>query len=191
MRKALWGATLLLAAAAFGQEFKVGSKVSDFTVFDLKGRPAAFSSLRGATTVVIFIATQCPVSNAYNERMNAVYRDYSAKGVKFVFLNANSTEPPAEVEEHARTHGFLFPVYKDQGNTVADRFGASVTPETFVITADGVIQYHGYIDDSQNPARIQKQGLRSALEAVLASRPVATAETKAFGCTIKRKKATT
>ena len=191
MRKALWGAPLLLAAAVFSQEFKVGSKVSDFTVFDLRGQPAAFSSLRGATTVVVFIATQCPVSNAYNERMNAVYRDYSAKGVKFVFINANSTEPPAEVGEHARTHGFLFPVYKDQGNIVADRFGASVTPETFVITADNVIQYHGYIDDSQNPARIQKQGLRNALDAVLANKPVATAETKAFGCTIKRRKATT
>ena len=90
--------------------------------------------------------------------------------------------------EHRQAHAFAFPVYKDAGNAVADRFGASVTPETFVIGSDGVVRYHGYIDDSLNAARIQNQGLRKALDAVLAGQPVSMGETKAFGCTIKRAK---
>jgi peroxiredoxin len=182
------GACLLLAAGLFGQEFKLGSKVGDFTLHDLKGGAVPFSSLRGSTTVVVFVATKCPISNGYNERMNAVYRDYSPRGVKFVFVNANSNEPAAEVAEHAASHTLAFPVYKDDGNVVADLFGATVTPETFVMDAHGVLAYHGYIDDSLNAARIQNQGLRKALDAVLAGRAVAAPTTKAFGCTIKKSK---
>ena len=188
MKTLLIGASLLWAAAASGQEFKLGSKVGDFNVLDGKGKTVAFSSLRGETTVVMFVATKCPISNGYNERMDAVYRDYSAKGVKFVFINSNFTEPAQEVEEHRQAHSLTFPVYKDDGSTVADLFGATVTPEAFVIASDGVIKYHGYVDDSLNTARIQNQGLRKALDAVMAHQAPPVAETKAFGCTIKRAK---
>jgi peroxiredoxin len=176
------------AAVMLGQEFKLGSQVSDFGLKDLQGHEVQFSSLRGDVTVVMFIATACPVSNAYNERMKALYTDYTPKGVKFVFINANRTEPAAEVARHAQEHGFPFQVYKDDDNVVADRFGATVTPEAFVIDQTGTIRYHGSVDDSQVVERVQTQRLRNALDEVLAGRPVAQAETKAFGCTIKRVK---
>jgi len=103
-----------------------------------------------------------------------------------VAINSNSTEPGPAVEAHTAENGFPFAVYKDPDNVVADRFGATVTPETFVINKAGVILYHGSIDDSQNPANIKSQGLRLALDSVMSGQPVAKAETKAFGCTIKR-----
>jgi peroxiredoxin len=180
-------AAALAAAVLLGQEFKLGSKAGDFTIQDLEGRPVEFSSLRGPVTVVTFIATQCPVSNSYNDRMNALYKDYSARGVKFVFVNANRSEAAAEVAQHAKEH-LAFPVYKDQNNVVADKFAASVTPEAFVIDKAGVIRYHGSIDDSMEIRRVSVQRLRQALDAVLAGQPVAQPETKAFGCTIKRVK---
>lgn len=187
---------LLLAALLFtsigeGQDFKLGGKVEDFTLSDLVGREVAFSSLKGAVTVVTFISTICPVSNAYDERMNAVYRDYSPKGVKFIFVNANSNEPAKAVEQHAKDVGFEFPVYKDRGNAAADRFGATVTPESYVIDSSGTIRYHGPIDDNRNEARVRLATLRAALDAVLAGKPVEVRETKAFGCTIKRVRRTT
>lgn len=176
-----------LSAALLGQDFKLGSKVEEFTVHDLNGTPVQFSSLRGPATVVTFVSTQCPVSNSYNDRMNAIYKDYSARGVKFVFINANRTEPAAEVAEHAKRH-FAFPVYKDENNVVADRFGASVTPEAYVIDGSGIVRYHGSIDDSMEIRRVQEQRLRNALDAVLVGKNVERAQTKAFGCTIKRMK---
>jgi peroxiredoxin len=187
MQRFLFVAAVLTALLP-GQEYRVGSKVNDFSIRDLKGSPVQLSSLRGDVTVITFIATQCPVSNAYNDRMNAVYRDYAPKGVKFVFINANHTEPAAEVERHARAHAFAFPVYKDDENAVADRFGAQVTPEAFILDKDGVIRYHGPIDDSQIPARVQKQHVRNALDAMLAGKSVSVSEAKAFGCSIKRAK---
>lgn len=186
MKRLLFTAALA-AAVLLGQDFKVGSKVDDFALRDLGGAPVQFASLRGPVTVVTFVSVQCPVSNAYNERMNAVYKEYGARGVKFVFVNANRTEPSSEVAEHARQH-FTFPVYKDENNVVADRFGATVTPESYVIDNSGVVRYHGSIDDSQEIGRVQEQRLRNALDEVLSGKPVARAETKAFGCTIKRVK---
>ncbi len=182
------GLAVFAAAAVFGQEFRLGSQVADFSLQDLKGNPVSFSALKGDLTVVMFIATQCPVSNAYNERMQALYNDYQARGVRFVGVNSNHTEPAADVEAHRAAHRFGFNVYKDANNVVADRFGAQVTPETFVIDRNGFIVYHGAIDDAQNPANVKTQSLRAALDAVLAGQPVAKAETKAFGCTIKRAK---
>lgn len=176
----------LSAAILTAQEFKLGSKVTDFNVQDLDGNAVAFSALRGPITVVTFIATQCPVSNSYNQRMNAIYQDYSSKGVKFIFVNANRTEPAGEVRAHAQRVGFAFPVFKDSDNQLADRFDAQVTPESYVIDSAGIIRYHGSIDDSQNPDHVKTQRLRLALDAVLAGKPVEIAETKAFGCGIKR-----
>ena len=182
---------LLAAAAMPAQEFKVGGKVADFAVHDPIGRPVKFSALRGDLTVVMFVSVQCPISNDYNERIIALYQDYTAKGVKFVFLNANVTESPTQIIDHAKQVGFPFPVYRDAGNLVADRFGAQVTPESYVIDKGNTLLYHGAIDDARNPARVTAKGLRLALDAALAGSAVTTTETKAFGCTIKRVRKTT
>ncbi|HYL76149.1 MAG TPA: TlpA family protein disulfide reductase [Bryobacteraceae bacterium] len=180
----------LSAAFATAQDYKLGSHVGDFTVQDLKGHPASSAALRGDITVVVFVATQCPVSNAYNERMNALYKEYKPKGVHFIFINSNDSEPAGEVAEHARAQSFAFPVYKDAGNVVADRFGAQVTPESFVIDGIGTLRYHGSIDDSQKPENVRTQGLRIALDALISRATLEKPETKAFGCTIQRAKRT-
>jgi thiol-disulfide isomerase/thioredoxin len=176
---------ILLMAAMFLATLTVEGQVSDFQVLDLNGHARTFSSLKGDTTVVVFLSTRCPVSNAYNRRMESLFKDYSAKGVKFIFVNANFNEPPKEVADHAKEVGYSFPVYRDSGN-VATLFNAQVTPETFVIDKQGMVRYHGAIDDAQNEARVRKHSLRAALDELLAGKNVTIAETKAFGCTVKR-----
>jgi peroxiredoxin len=177
---------VLSVSLLMGQS-KVGTSVSDFTIQSVQGQPATFSSLRGDVTVLTFVSTKCPISNDYNERMKSVYSDYTSKGVKFVFVNPNVNEPAAEVASHAQTNGFPFPVYKDEGNVVADQFGASYTPEVYIIKGGSVV-YHGHIDDSRKGDNIQVKGLRLALDDVLSGRSVNLPATKAFGCTIKRAK---
>ena len=176
----------LAAGVLYAQAFRLGSPVTDFQLRDMDGKAVSFSSLKGPVTVVTFIATECPVSNSYNQRMIELYKDYAPKNVRFVFVNANRSEPASEVREHAKRVGFPFPVYKDPDNVVADRFDAQVTPESYVIDNSGILRYHGSIDDNMNVARVHTQRLRLALDAVLAGKPVAVTETKAFGCTIKR-----
>ena len=184
-------AACLWVCAALGQGLSPGSRVGDFDLQKLDGTIAPFSALRGSTTVVVFISVNCPVSNGFNDRMTAVFNDYSAKGVNFVFINSNANESAAEVAQHRQRAGFPFEVFKDPRNRAADLFGAMATPETYVIDGAGVVRYHGYIEDSINAARVKHRGLRDALEAVLAGKPVPAAETRAFGCSIKRARRTT
>ncbi len=175
-----WTAAMFLCAAwAAAQTFPT------LNVQDTTGKPAPVSTA-GKVTALIFVAVQCPVSNDYNERMSALYRDYSGKGVQFVFVNSNQTEDGAAVAKHAKEAGFPFAVYKDAGNKVADQFKAEVTPHVFVLGKDSAVIYKGAIDDSRNAARVTRSPLRQALDAALAGKAVPVAETKAFGCSIKR-----
>ena len=178
-------ALLLTTSGVEAQRFHAGAPVSDFQVVDSLGVSHSFASLKGDTTVVAFISARCPISNAYNRRMEAIYQDYSPKGVRFLFVNANFNEPAKEVTEHAKAVGFTFPVYQDSGN-VAELFDAQVTPETYLIDRQGIIRYHGAIDDSANEARVRRNSLRDALDEALAGKSVTVAETKAFGCSVKR-----
>ena len=114
-------------------------------------------------------------------------RSTPRRGSPFVRINSNKTEPAAEVAAHAKTHGFPFPVLKDEGNKVADVYGAQKTPEVYVLSPKGDLLYHGRIDESQDdPKNVKSPDLRNALDAILAGKPVPAPETKAFGCTIKR-----
>jgi hypothetical protein len=140
----------------------------------------------GQITVIAFVSARCPVSNAYGDRLQAIYSDYSTKGVQFRFVNSNVNEDGAEIMENSRRHGFTFPIEQDRKSELAIKYGAEFTPEIYIVDGDGTVRYHGAVDDAQNPARVKVQSLRLALDSVIAGKPVAVPVTKAFGCTIKR-----
>lgn len=183
-------AASLAVPAARAANPKIGAPAPDFTLPAASdGKAVALKDLlaKSKAVAVVFIATKCPVSNAYNTRMAALGKEYAAKGVLFVGINSNKTEPAAEVKGHAEKHGFTFPVVKDDANKVADAYGATKTPEVYVLSPKGDLLYHGRIDENQDDAQnVRSPDLRNALEAVLSGKPVPKAETKAFGCTIKR-----
>ena len=91
--------------------------------------------------------------------MEKLAKDYGAKGVKFVGINSNKQENSAEIAEHSRENGFTFAVLKDKGNVVADKFGAKVTPEIYLVSAKGDLVYHGQIDNSQNESKVKTRPL--------------------------------
>jgi peroxiredoxin len=178
------------ADAPKGEAPKIGARAPDFTLPSVEGGNAvALKDLvaKNKAVVVVFIATKCPYSNGYNERMAAMGKEYAAKGVAFVGINSNKTEAAAEVKEHAKKHGFTFAVVKDDGNKVADLYAAGHTPEVYVVDPKGTVAYHGRIDETyDDPKNVKSPDLRNALDAMLAGKPVPTAETRAFGCSIKR-----
>ncbi len=165
----------------------INSTIADFTLPDASGKQQSLATLRGAKgTALIFISTQCPVSNAYNERMEKLAQDYRAKGINVIGINSNKTEPPDVIRAHAAEKNLTFTILKDAGGKIATMLGAERTPEVYLLDASNRLVYHGRIDNAQNPQMIQSNDLRDAIDAVLAGRPVARAQTKAFGCTIKR-----
>lgn len=165
----------------------VGSVVADFKLPDVDGKEHSLSSLKGKNgTVLIFVSVQCPVSNAYNERMEKLAQDYKARGVNVIGVNANSTESSGEVKSHASSNNLTFLILKDNGNKLADKLGAQRTPEAYVLDAGNKIVYRGRIDNARNVSSVSASELRDALDAVIAGKPVAKSSVPAFGCSIKR-----
>lgn len=178
---------LLAPGLGFAAPVAIGDKLSPFSLASYDGKTVDLASYSGKKAVVlVFMATRCPVSNAYNARMEAIAKDYSPKGVAFVGINANKEESSSEIAEHAKAHGFSFPILKDTANVEADAFGAQVTPEAYVYDASWTLRYHGRIDDNMKAEHATTPDLRNALDAVLAGREAPAQETKAFGCSIKR-----
>jgi peroxiredoxin len=181
---------LMFSAASAGdlKDLKIGTSVPGFTLKNYDGKEYDLQKVlkENKLTVLMFISTQCPVSNGYNERMEKLSETFGKKGIAFVGINANKAEDIGAIATHAKEHGFQFPVLKDVKNKVADLYGAQVTPETFVIGPQGKLLYHGRIDDSRNPSKITSNDLTDALTRLLEGKELASTSPKAFGCSIKR-----
>jgi peroxiredoxin len=165
--------------------------------FSLKGtdgrtyRPEDFAQAK--VFGVIFTCNHCPYARAWEDRLIRIQRDYANRGVRFVLINSND---PAKVPDdsfdqmkaRAQTKGYPFPYLFDETQEVAKAYGATRTPEIFLFDENQTLRYHGAPDDNyEDPAAVQHQYLRDALDAILAGSAPPTPETKPVGCTIKWK----
>jgi peroxiredoxin len=147
------------------------------------GQPRALDSFtkakgkdgkEGKGAVVLFLSCRCPYVAQARAPIAELHKQYGDK-IAFVGLNANQNEKADDIKVDA-AQSFAFPMLRDEGSKIADLYGAQRTPEAFVVDPSGVIRYHGGVAD-----------LGPALAQLVAGTPVAKAESKAFGCTIKRK----
>ena len=167
----------------------VGAKAPGFDLPDTEG---ARHSLDGAPAVVVFTCNHCPYALAWQDRINDAARDYADRGVRFLAINSNDAERyPRDsyeaMQQRVRAEDWPLPYLHDESQQVARDYGAQVTPDVFVIDANGVLRYRGapdsdYADPSQGGA-----WLRDALDAVLDDRDPEPAETEPVGCSIKWK----
>ncbi len=137
-------------------------------------------------TLVVWLSAQCPVVRGYKDRINEIAADYQAKGINFVGINSNATEDLNWVKSNIAEFGYKFPVLIDKGNTLADKWGATVTPEVYYFNAKNVLLYHGAIDNDRSGKNITEQFLRTAFDSSLGGKPISKTRANAFGCTIKR-----
>ena len=168
-----------------GASLSIGQSAPDFTAADLNGKAHSLKDYRGQVAVIVFLSTECPFSNAYIERLSAIAGDYSKMNVALLGVNSNPAESLDQIREHSRKNKLDFAILKDEGSRVADAYGATRTPEVFVVDGAGALRYHGRIDNSKETARVKRNDLREALDETLAGKVVSQPETKAFGCPIK------
>ena len=190
IQRFFWAFTtsLFLAVAIAAQPAKVtvGQPAPDFALKDTTGKAHALKAYRGQTVVIGFVGTKCPIANAYITRMNGIAAEYKAKNVVFFGINSNVNEPLKLVKEHAAKAKYVFSILKDASNVVADSYGATVTPEMYIIDGAGVLRYHGRVDNASDEKRVERHDLRVALDEMLAGKTISKADLKAFGCVIKR-----
>ena len=179
-------AVIALAVGVSAQAVAIGGKLDNFSLADSTGKTRSFADLKGTSgTVLIFVSSQCPVVHAYNDRMNQIAMDYKAKGINVIGVNANVTESAEAVMQHAAVT-YKFPVLVDKQGMLADRLGASHTPEAYFLDGKNVLVYHGAIDNDRSGRKVTESYLKNAFDASLAGKKVDRTFVEAFGCSIQR-----
>lgn len=164
----------------------LGAAGTNLRLSRLDGRPEAVDLGAEEATVLLFLSTVCPISNAYTDRIKALVARYAGKPVRILLVNANDNETVDEMQSYAKDVEFAVPLFKDWSNVVADRFDARMTPEAVVVDKAGEVRYQGAIDDAKNPARVKVEAVRLTVDALLAKQPTEIGRIRSFGCTIKR-----
>ena len=168
-------------------DFAIGAKLDNFSLPDPSGAEQSLDKLKGENgAVLVWVSAQCPAVKAYNERINQAADELNAKGIKLIGINSNATESLDWVSSHAKEVGYKFPVLIDKGNVLADKLGASVTPEFYYFDKENVLLYHGALDNDRSGKNVTTNYLREAFDSALGKRPILTTKTNAFGCSIKR-----
>ncbi len=164
--------------------------VPAFTLPDTDGTPTSLSPESAAATVVVFTCNHCPYALAWHDRLNDVARDYAASGVRLLYVNSNDAEryprdSLAAMTERVERGEFAAPYLHDQSQAVARRWEARTTPDVFVVGPDGTLAYRGAPDADHGDPALRAQWLRTALDDLLAGRPVTNPRTEPVGCSIK------
>lgn len=193
MKKAL---VLLLAIVTVAQA-GVGDPAPGFTLKSASGKDVSLSDFKGRTVVLEWTTPGCPfVKKHYDSgNMQKLQKETVDKGI--VWLTICSSGPgkqgyltPEEALKATSENGLASTAYlMDEDGKVGRLYDAKRTPEMYVINKEGVLVYHGAIDDkkSPDPADIAgaKNHVMAAIEDLLSGKPVSTPKTEAYGCSIK------
>ncbi len=181
------------------QTARVGAAAPDFELPDLDGKLVKLSTFRGKTVVLEWFNPGCPFVKASHTKGSLV--DTAARQAKsgVVWLAINSGAPGkqghgVETNKAAKaTFKLDHPILLDESGTVGKAYGAAHTPHMYVVNAEGVLVYRGAIDNSPDGEGDSPTGgklvsyVDAALADLAATRAVATAETEAYGCSVKYK----
>jgi peroxiredoxin len=182
------------AAAAERPELAIGTQAPALSLPGADGKTYTWENYKDAkAVVVVFTCLSCPVARAYEERIIALANDYADKGVKVVAIQSNDIgikpdDAPAKLKARSEEKQYPFVYLVDSTQEVAKTYGAKVTPHLFVFGPDRKLAYRGRLDDNPDMGKVTTHDVRTALDAIVAGKPVQAAETKAFGCSIKWKK---
>lgn len=167
-------------------------RVEQFSLPDASGITHTRSSWQESKAIVlVFLGTECPVSNGYAPEMIRLVQEFSSRGVKFVGVHCDPDVTKQIAAQHAREYGLSFPILLDPQQILARPTGAQMMPEAVVLLPDGEVAYRGRIDDRYSEAgqrrlEAKSRDLKNAIDAVLAGKKPAPAVTKAFGCPLPR-----
>jgi peroxiredoxin len=163
----------------------VGHPAPPFRLPDLDGRWHALEDYRGCVTIVNFWSAECH----WSERADLLLLPHLpawGEDVALLPVASNANEPPGLLRQVSQARGLPILLH-DADLAVADLYGATITPQLFVIDRLGVLRYQGAFDDKtfrrKEPTR---DYALAAVEAVLAGRAPEPAKTDPYGCVLLR-----
>ncbi|MFD2936004.1 thioredoxin family protein [Spirosoma flavum] len=177
--------------------YNLGDAVADFRLKNVDSRQITLADYKEQKgLIVVFMSNHCPFAKAYEDRLMALDRKFSPQGYPVLAIMPNDPKIYEDdsflnMQARSRDKGYPFPYGMDETQTTARAFGATRTPEVYVLkqtSGQFILEYVGTIDDSpQDGAGVQRRYVDEAVSSLLAGRPVQSPITKPIGCAIKWK----
>ena len=172
---------------------ELGLPAPDFSLPDPSGRIYSLQDFAEAKALlVVFMCNHCPFVIHLREALSAFAREYQAKGLAVVGINANDItnrpdDSPAMMAEEIKRAGYTFPYLFDETLQTAMAYQAACTPDFFLYDGDRKLVYRGQFDGSRpgNDVPVTGADLRAAAEAVLSGQAIAEQQSPSLGCNIK------
>ena len=167
---------------------KDAGQIGDYQLADTHGTMHTPAEWRQAKAVVLlFLGTECPVSNGYAPDMEALAERYAPRGVAVYGVHSVPGVTADQAAAHAKDYGLTFTILLDPEQRLARMAGARVTPDAIVATSEGRVAYRGRIDDrysldGKRRDEPRTHELDDAIRAVAAGKSPRVRETKAYGC---------
>jgi peroxiredoxin len=173
----------------------IGDVAPDFRLKNIDGKMVSLKDYKKAKGyIVIFSCNQCPFVIKYEDRMIELHQKFAAMGYPVIAINSNDPEvQPADsyelMVEKAKEKNFPFAYLFDEGQKVFPQYGATRTPQVYLLDKKRKVRYIGAIDDNADDAtQVEKKYLEDAIMALEKGKDPDPTTTKAIGCSIKIKK---
>jgi peroxiredoxin len=190
-------ATLVYVFGYAQEGYKVGDKAAGFKLKNVDGKTVSFSDYQTAKGfVIVFTCNTCPYAVAYEDRLIELSKFTGSKGYPLIAVNPNDPEvQPADtyelMVEKSKEKQFNFPYLFDPGRVVSALYGATRTPQIYIVNRKGkdlIVEYIGAIDDNHEDASaVKTKYVESAVKSLLSGKKPNPDFTKAVGCTVKKK----
>lgn len=179
--------------------YKVGDYARDFSLPNVNGKTVSLAQFKEAKGfIVIFTCNSCPYAKLYEDRINALDQKYAAKGYPVIAINPNDAGQQPEdsfenMQVRAKEKGFTFPYLHDESQQITAAYGATRTPQVYLLNKDKKgyrVEYIGAVDNNhKDAAQADKKYTEEAVEQLLMGKKPKTNLSKAIGCSIKWKDA--
>jgi hypothetical protein len=156
---------------------------------DLAGKQIdPLKSSPGKIVILIFVRTDCPISNRYAPAIQRLSTQY-AQNASFFLVYPARTESPAQIRTHEKEFNYELPALRDVNHALVKQSHATITPEAAVFDNNHRLIYHGRIDDLyQDLGRARPvpttHELDDAIRAAISGKPLAIDSAPAVGCYI-------
>lgn len=188
---ALVASPVLAKPGKFNKKVSAGEKAPDFSAIPAVEGGAdtsvSLADIKADVVVIAFLGNHCPVVQQYEDRMIDFVNDYKGKSVRFVGISVNDNDDdrlPA-IKEYMKDKGSNYVYGYDESQVTGRAYGATNTPQFFVLDKDRVIRYLGAMDDNMNEGKVKEQYLRDAVDALLAGKAIEVEETQPKGCGVQ------
>ncbi len=175
--------------------YEIGDKVEDFKLKGVDDQWVSLSEYMGEEGVIlVFTCNTCPYAQLYEDRLIELHNTFSSQGFPVLAVNPNDPNmKPGDsfdaMKDRNAEKNFPYPYLMDTEQKVFPQYGATRTPEIFLLDKNMTLQYTGAIDDNpQDPSSVGTEYVADAINAIKAGKTPDPTKTKAIGCGIKVKK---